>query len=501
MRALLDTNIIIHRENTQVTNYSIGLLFYWLDKLHYEKCIHPLTVQELRKLSNITIQQLYDAKLSAYTILKTTSQMTPEFQSMIASSTTTPNDEVDNQLLFEVYSGRLDMLITEDRRLKNKASLVGVESRVYTINSFITKETAENPELINYKMLSVRKIFFGSIDVQNRFFDSFRSSYAGFNKWFLSKSDEEAYICRNDGGDILGFLYLKTEFENENYADISPKFAPKKRLKVGTFKVETTGFRLGERFVKIIFDNAIERKLDEIYLTMFENSSELTALENLLIKWGFEIFGKKSTNGFEETVLVKRIGGYDNHRTPKENFPNLSTQTQKFILPIMPKYHTTLLPDSKLNTENEVDFLGQFPHRYALQKVYITWSGARDVATGDIIIFYRPGEIDGRKKFESVLTTIGVIEEIRGNFPNKEEYLKCCQNRSVFSNEELDYFWRTKRYSLQVVKFIYVKSLRKRLNLAYLWDKEIVEAPNGPRPFTRISDSDYEMILRDSETR
>lgn len=49
MRALLDTNIIIHRESMQATNYSIVQLYYWLDKLHYEKLIYPYSVQELRK--------------------------------------------------------------------------------------------------------------------------------------------------------------------------------------------------------------------------------------------------------------------------------------------------------------------------------------------------------------------------------------------------------------------------------------------------------------------
>lgn len=37
MKALLDTNIIIHRENIKATNYSIGQLFHWLDKMHYLK--------------------------------------------------------------------------------------------------------------------------------------------------------------------------------------------------------------------------------------------------------------------------------------------------------------------------------------------------------------------------------------------------------------------------------------------------------------------------------
>ena len=47
MRALLDTNIIIHRENKKVTNYSIGHLFRWLDKLKYDKVIHPYSVEYL----------------------------------------------------------------------------------------------------------------------------------------------------------------------------------------------------------------------------------------------------------------------------------------------------------------------------------------------------------------------------------------------------------------------------------------------------------------------
>lgn len=37
MRVLLDTNIVIHRENSTISNYSIGHLFRWLDKLKVSK--------------------------------------------------------------------------------------------------------------------------------------------------------------------------------------------------------------------------------------------------------------------------------------------------------------------------------------------------------------------------------------------------------------------------------------------------------------------------------
>ena len=49
MQVLLDTNIIIHREEGRVINYDIGQLFYWLDRLKYEKHINPVTITEIRK--------------------------------------------------------------------------------------------------------------------------------------------------------------------------------------------------------------------------------------------------------------------------------------------------------------------------------------------------------------------------------------------------------------------------------------------------------------------
>ena len=252
MRALLDTNIIIYREGLCASNYSIGTLYYWLDKLHYEKLIHPCTFEELKKAQNDTQQDVYAARLSAYSLMHNRAEQSEEFKKRIALFTKTPNDETDNQLLYEVYCGRADILITEDRKMLKKAEVLGIYQKVYSINAFITKCSNENPSLIEYKALSVKKTLFGNLDVRDPFFDSFRLDYDRFDEWFAGKCDEEAYVCRSDTNRILGFLYLKTENESENYSDITPTFSSQRRLKVGTFKVDSTGFRLGERFIKII---------------------------------------------------------------------------------------------------------------------------------------------------------------------------------------------------------------------------------------------------------
>ena len=59
------------------------------------------------------------------------------------------------------------------------------------------------------------------------------------------------------------------------------------------------------------------------------------------------------------------------------------------------------------------------PHRYALQKVFISWSSERNIAKGDVVLFYRTGEVSP-KKYSSVLTTICIVEEIKHSFSTPE---------------------------------------------------------------------------------
>jgi hypothetical protein len=79
------------------------------------------------------------------------------------------------------------------------------------------------------------------------------------------------------------------------------------------------------------------------------------------------------------------------------------------------------LPDSKLNTENEVDFLGRESCKYALQKVYISQTFERNINKGDIILFYCMGQDGSRKKYSSVITTCGIITDVIFDLESKED--------------------------------------------------------------------------------
>ena len=269
MRVLLDTNIIIHREAATVVKEDIGVLFRWLDHLHHVKCVHPVTAEELERHADARVRKAFKIKLANYHVLKTTASLSEKVHLHCDPIDDNQNDRNDTRIINELYSGRVDALITEDRKLLTKASLLGVADRVFTIDSFLEKVTAENPELADYKVLAVQKDHFGNLDLSDDFFASLKDDYPGFELWFNRKADETAYVCRSDGK-LIALLYLKAEGQSEDYSDIDPPLPKKKRLKIGTFKVTLNGFRLGERFLKIVFDNAVRLDVEEIYVTAFD---------------------------------------------------------------------------------------------------------------------------------------------------------------------------------------------------------------------------------------
>ena len=173
MRILLDTNILIHREANRVINQDIGILFGWFDKLHYEKCIHPLSIYEIQKYKDADVVRTIEAKIKNYSLLKTEAPDVDEITAIREKYDNNENDNIDTSLLKEVYLSRVGFLITEDRKIHEKARELGIPDLIFSIDGFLEKVGSENPELSDYKTLSVRKEYFGNIDVNEDFFESF----------------------------------------------------------------------------------------------------------------------------------------------------------------------------------------------------------------------------------------------------------------------------------------------------------------------------------------
>ncbi|WP_310730564.1 hypothetical protein [Burkholderia multivorans] len=70
-----------------------------------------------------------------------------------------------------------------------------------------------------------------------------------FEDWFHRKAENWAYVFEQDDSNLIdGFLYLK--IEDDPVEDVNPQLPAKRRVKVGTFKINAHGTKLGERFIK-----------------------------------------------------------------------------------------------------------------------------------------------------------------------------------------------------------------------------------------------------------
>lgn len=295
------------------------------------------------------------------------------------------------------------------------------------------------------------------IDINDIFFDSLKSSYIGFEDWFKKKAEkgETAFIFEDEG--IQGFLYLKEECEADN--TITPSFEAKRRLKVGTFKINAHGTKLGERFIKIIIDKMFKENYEEAYVTIFEVHESLIML---LEKYGFEYYGKKTSDSGVENVYIKnrsQRAGDINKDYPVINLKD----NNKYLLSIYPKYHTRMFPDSKLTTEKE-HIIEDISVTNSIEKIYLSAAyGLEKCKSGDVIVIYRTAEYGKKAIFSSVATSICVIKEVKNinSFRSFNDFRDYCIKYSVFEEDELRYFWKTKKYP-HLIKFLYNIAFEKR---------------------------------------
>lgn len=490
---LLDTNIFIKRESSNNVSFEINNLFKWFDKKQVRKYIHNSTVEELKTYKDEKVRDAILTKVNSYDILPSFNLEGDDyFDYVISQYAQDANSRIDNILLLEVYNGNVGILLTDDGALLKKAKDLYIRDKVVNSTELLEHFEKAYPKNIEYKMLAVQLKRFDEVNINSSFFDSLREDYGGndFDDWFKRKGNEKAYVFEDNENQLKGFLYLKKEDESENYSDIEPILTPKIRLKVGTFKIERTGFRLGERFLKIIFDNAVKWEVDEVYVTLFENKrEEVIALKNLMEQWGFIKHGYKKSNG--ELVLVKDMTRYKAYETPKFNYPILKADKHYYFLPIYAKYHTDLFPDNILKNEEMHLYEDNLAHRYAIEKIYLT--GAYDIRAkaGDVILIYRMS--DGwYKNYSSVVTGMTIVQEVVKT-KNVEECISICKDKSIFKEEDIRAVYSKYPTVLKVLDY---KPFTHKVTLDELRNCGIVDKYSGPRPFTFITKEQFNTIYK-----
>lgn len=347
---------------------------------------------------------------------------------------TSDNDACDNEILFALECDAVHALVTEDRGIHAKARGLGLRDRVYTI------QMAEDwlrrlheprqivlPNIEDVPLHSLTPV------LSTEFFNSLRDGYTGFDEWFRRKAreDRRAWIYRDVDGQLAALCIYDVQTD-EPINDAQVRLAGN-ALKLCTFKVGETvrGRKIGELFLKAAFRFATERACENIFT--HTDADEHDYLVRLLEDFGFV---ENGTYG-NDTVLVKahpRLAPEALELAPFEYarryFPHYrhGTEIQKFIVPIQPQYHDTLLPDyhphqSRLfGVENSAG--------NAIKLAYLCHAQSNSLRPGDLVLFYRTVD-------EMALTSIGVVEDFTTS-QNAAAIASLVSRRTVYSREDIE---------------------------------------------------------------
>lgn len=336
----------------------------------------------------------------------------------------------------------------------------------------------------------IKKKEFSEIDINDCFFQSLKDDYPGFEQWFSKKAKkgETAFVLYNDYNTLDGFLYLK--IEKDIVTDVVPNILADSILKVGTFKINAHGTKLGEQFIKIILDYAVASSVNLCYVTIFPKHNSLI---KLVEKFGFEFYGTKGLSSNKENVYVKKLNSLTGNIL--KDFPLVDSRNKnKYILGIYPKYHTIMFPDSILTTENK-DIIKDVSYTNSIHKIYVC--GMRNVENlkyGDILVVYRTAENNKSAEYNSVATSICVVEEVRqqNEFVDFEDFYNYAKQYTVFDKNELFEYY--KYGNLKAIKMTYNIALSKRLTRSTLIN-EVNIPREGYWGFKEISDLQFNRII------
>ena len=161
---LLDTNIIIQRESSNNVTFEVAELYRWLDNLGCKKVIHSATKQEISKYADKKILENMLCKLNAYGNINECKEEQKDFFEVTKLYPLNENSRIDNSLLLQVYAGKVDYLVTNDKEMLRKSDALYIRDHVVSTVEFLRKFEEAFPKLIEYRMLRVKKVLFSDVN-------------------------------------------------------------------------------------------------------------------------------------------------------------------------------------------------------------------------------------------------------------------------------------------------------------------------------------------------
>lgn len=478
MRILIDTNILIYREDPAKLSEPLQRLLRIIAENKHSLLVHPASIKDISNDTDLKRREIMISKLKSYPSLESPPIPTAEFLSLLGADSRI-DEKLDNTILYAVYGNAVDILITEDKGILHKAMKLGIEDRVMDVD-FAT-DYFESLYRREFSHVIIREAPVHNIDIRDPIFDSLREEYgkSDFEDWFrkISRAGRKCWVYSEDNA-VKAILIYKEEDEP---IDTTPPLPKRKRLKIATLKVDIRGQKVGELFLKLAFQYCVNHAFDETYLTHF--TKEIDYLVDLISEFGFEPVGMNKRG---ETVFLKRLypeGKVSAVEMSRRFYPCYKdgASIKKFIIPIQPKFHDRLFQDYKKRQMKITEYMKLNPQGNTIKKAYLTHSRIKTINQGDIVLFYRSQDHE--------ITSLGVVEDIHLSLTDENEILRVTGKRTVYNYKDIQ---KMVRKPVSVIIFRHHFHFKNPLHLRELTQKGVLRS--APRSIAEISDEGYEYV-------
>jgi len=213
MRILIDTNVVIHLEDSsKILDDSFSELYRLAIENNHEILIHEASIEDIKKDKNYERRQISLSRIKKYTLLCDAPILGQEELDSLLLAETRDNDRIDNLILYAILKDAANILITEDQGLHKKAKKLGLSDRVH----YIQQAAEFLKRLYSHKLIPLNNIKERSlhqIDLRSLFFDSLRKDYDCFNEWYKksSRGGRRAWTYESEDTNIGAMCIYKEE--------------------------------------------------------------------------------------------------------------------------------------------------------------------------------------------------------------------------------------------------------------------------------------------------
>ena len=252
-KLLIDTNVFIGLEDQKEVAPEFAKMLELCQQHGVRYFVHEAAIWDIKRDRNCNRQKVSLSKVKKFEQLRGIKPPATNVLEAHFGPIQKENDVVDVELLHALDMGAVDFLVSQDQGIHARArrSTPPLADRVLRVADaviwFLPLDVRQATP-VNLPLIEEQPAH--AIPLDDEIFDSLRTGYPEFNKWWREQCVNQHRLCwkATINGELAGLIVRK----DEAHAEAKTRHTGPKILKVCTFKVkpEFRGEKLGELLLK-----------------------------------------------------------------------------------------------------------------------------------------------------------------------------------------------------------------------------------------------------------